>query len=123
MLAHLDQISPDLADLIRAWPELPEPIRASIVVMVRASAKPGTSLAELRARDGEMGGSFVADGVAMGPARGGLIFPATGPLSLIPGDTKPVRPHIGVGTIIASCIRARRETGTWNGNQNYYRAV
>jgi hypothetical protein len=30
---------PDLADLIRAWPTLPEPLRAGIMAMVRSSAK------------------------------------------------------------------------------------
>jgi hypothetical protein len=41
-LALLEQKYPDLAGIVRAWPELPEALRAGIVAMVKASAKPGT---------------------------------------------------------------------------------
>jgi len=37
-LALLERETPDLAAVIRAWPTLPEPVKAGIVAMVRASA-------------------------------------------------------------------------------------
>jgi hypothetical protein len=40
-LADLAQNDPDLAGVIRAWPELPDGIKAGIMAMVKA-AKPGT---------------------------------------------------------------------------------
>lgn len=36
-LAFLSEKSPDLADVVRAWPKLPEPLRAGILAMVRAT--------------------------------------------------------------------------------------
>jgi len=36
-LAFLDRESPDLAAVVRAWRELPEPVRAGIVAMVKAA--------------------------------------------------------------------------------------
>ena len=41
-LALLERENPDLAGVVRAWPELPDAVRARIVAMVKASAKPGT---------------------------------------------------------------------------------
>ncbi len=37
-LEKMDQIDPDLAAIVRAWPELSEALRAGIVAMVKASA-------------------------------------------------------------------------------------
>jgi len=39
-LALLLQKYPDLAGLIEAWPELPEPVKAGILAMIEASTKP-----------------------------------------------------------------------------------
>jgi len=37
-----DEITDDLAEIVDAWPELPEAIRARIVVLVRASLQAWT---------------------------------------------------------------------------------
>ena len=36
-LVFLEQNAPDLAAIVRAWPVLPEPVRAGILAMVKAS--------------------------------------------------------------------------------------
>jgi hypothetical protein len=35
-LALFESQSPDLADVVKAWPKLPEPVKAGILAMVKA---------------------------------------------------------------------------------------
>jgi hypothetical protein len=35
-----EDLSPDLASVVAAWPNLPEPIRAGIMAMIRATSPP-----------------------------------------------------------------------------------
>ena len=37
LAAEIAPVSPDLADLLTAWPTLPEPVKAGIVAMVKAA--------------------------------------------------------------------------------------
>ncbi|HEX7450001.1 MAG TPA: hypothetical protein VF306_20745 [Pirellulales bacterium] len=40
-LALLQQKTPDLAAVVRAWPSLPEPVRRGILAMIEASQSNG----------------------------------------------------------------------------------
>ena len=37
LLTDISRIDPDLAVVVKAWPELPEPVRVGIVAMVKAA--------------------------------------------------------------------------------------
>ena len=39
--SEIDVVDPDLAEVVRAWPTLPETVRASVVTMVRAATRTG----------------------------------------------------------------------------------
>jgi hypothetical protein len=41
LFQRLDKAYPDLATVLSAWPALPEPLKAGIVVMVKAAGKQG----------------------------------------------------------------------------------
>jgi hypothetical protein len=40
LAAEITHVLPDLAAVLAAWPTLPEPIKAAILAMVKATCKP-----------------------------------------------------------------------------------
>ena len=44
--AEIAPDAPDLADVLTAWPTLPEPVKAGIVAMVKAAGPTGTEQTE-----------------------------------------------------------------------------